>query len=157
MAQLTDVARNVDEQELNGDTVIDFDIAANSDYEIQCGVVVNDNDEVVEAAVRFGRVEEHPEIGVGHSIIYDAWINMVKDATAGLSYRDDSAVEADLSDFQHIVPHLKVGPREDIEEFGLDTLTLDELVTAVVKLSALVERVFRGDVRTIDREIDDWL
>jgi len=148
MEALTDAATNVDEREVDGETVIDFDINANKDYRIQSSVIVDDNNDVIEAAVRFGRIEKKPEIGVGKPILYSAWSAMVRD-TLG----DVGAVEADLSDFQELVPHLRVD-RERIEEYDRETVTLDEFVAGVVRLSTLVERVFRGDT---DNKIDEWL
>jgi len=152
MQELTQVADNVDETEVGGEQVIDFDIAANSDYEIQSCVMVNDENEVIEAAVRFGRVEEQPDIGVGVPILESAWLAMVKEMT-GFDTLEPTAIEADMSDFEHVVPHLRI-KRENVENFGCETLTLSEFVSAVAELSALVERVFRGDT---DNEIDEWL
>lgn len=152
MDELTNAATNVDITEIDGEEVIDFDIDANDDYEIQSCVMVNDDNEVVEAAVRFGRIEEQPEIGVGKPILYSAWISMVQEAT-GFDTLEPTALEADLSDFTHIVPHLRV-ERENVETYDCDTLTLSEFVGAVVELSALVEKVFRGDT---DAHIDDYL
>lgn len=152
MEELTDAATNVDITDLDDERVIDFDIDANDDYEIQSSVIVNDDNEVVEAAVRFGRIEEQPEIGVGTSILNTAWTNMVKEAT-GFTQLGPTALEADLSDFDHIVPHLRI-ERENVETYDCETLDLSEFVEAVVELSALVERVFRGDT---DAHIDDYL
>ena len=152
MNELTNAATNVDISEIDGEEVIDFDIDANEDYEIQSCVMVNDDNEVVEAAVRFGRIEEQPEIGVGKPILNSAWISMVQEAT-GFDTLEPTALEADLSDFTHIVPHLRV-ERENVETYDCDTLTLSEFVGAVVELSALVEKVFRGDT---DAHIDDYL
>ena len=152
MEELTEVATNVDETNVGGETVIDFDIAANEDYEVQSCVMVNDENEVVEAAVRFGRVEEQPEIGVGVPILNTAWISMVQETT-GLDKLGPTALEADMSDFDHIVPHLRV-ERENVETYDCETLDLCEFVSSVAELSALVERVFRGDT---DNEIDEWL
>lgn len=152
MHELTEVADNVDETKVAGETVIDFDIVANEDYEIQSAVMVDDDNRVVEAAVRFGRVEEKTDIGVNHSILNNAWINMVKETT-GFDRLEPTALEADMSDFEHIVPHLRV-ERENVETYDCETLTLSEFVSAVAELSALVERVFRGDT---DNEIDEWL
>ena len=148
---LTQIAEIKDEFEIDGDRAIDFDLGSN-DHRIKSRVIVDDDNKVVEAAVRFGKVEEKPDIGVGRPIIENAWINMVKEAT-GISSLQDSALEADLSDFDYLVPHLRVG-RENVEEYDCETLTLSEFVEAVVKLSTLVERVFRGDT---DRLIDDYL
>ncbi len=152
MHELTEVADNVAERDVNGETVIDFDIAANEDYEIQSAVMVNDENEVVEAAVRFGRVEEKPEIGVGVPILNSAWVSMVQETT-GFDTLEPTALEADMSDFEHVVPHLRI-ERENVETYDRETLTLCEFVSAVAELSALVERVFRGDT---DNEIDEWL
>lgn len=152
MDELTDAAANVDITDVNGEQVIDFDIDANEDYEIQSCVMVNDDNEVVEAVVRFGRIEEQPDIGVGKPVLHSAWMSMVQDAT-GFDVLDPTALEADLSDFKHIVPHLRV-ERENVEKYDCDTLTLSEFVSVVVELSALVERVFRGDT---DNEIDEYL
>lgn len=148
--QLNTVAANLDISEHDGERVIDFDIAANTDYEIQSCVMVDENDRVVEAAVRFGRVEERPELGIGKPILVSAWANMVSEAT------DAEAVEGDLSDFSHIVPHLRV-QRENVEEYGLETLSLDEFASVVAELADLTENVLRGDDSTIDNEIDAYL
>ena len=152
MDELTDVATNVDEFELNGDQAIDFDIAANEDYEVQSRVIVDDDNNVIEAAVRFGRIEEQPEIGVGKPIMASAWTSMVQEAN-GFDQVEPTTLEADLSDFSHIVPHLRV-KRENVETYDCETLTLSEFVGAVAELGTLVERVFRGDT---DRHIDDYL
>lgn len=148
--QLNTVAANLDISEHDGERVIDFDIAANTDYEIQSCVMVDENDRVVEAAVRFGRVEERPELGIGKGILVSAWANMVSETT------DAEAVEGDLSDFSHIVPHLRV-QRENVEEYGLETLSLDEFASVVAELADLTENVLRGDDSTIDNEIDAYL
>lgn len=152
MDELTEVATNVDETNIDGETVIDFDIAANEDYEVQSCVMVNDENEVVEAAVRFGRVEEKSDIGVGVPILNSAWVSMVQ-KTTGFDTLGPTALEADMSDFDHVVPHLRI-ERENVEKYDCETLSLCEFVTAVAELSALVERVFRGDT---DAEIDEWL
>jgi hypothetical protein len=148
--QLNTVAANLDISEHDGERVIDFDIAANTDYEIQSCVMVDENGRVVEAAVRFGRVEERPELGIGKSILASAWANMVSEATGA------EAVEGDLSDFSHVVPHLRVH-RENVEEYGLETLSLDEFASVVAELADLTENVLRGDDSTIDSEIDAYL
>ena len=109
--KLSTVASNLDISEHGDERVIDFDIAANTDYEIQSCVIVDEDDRVIEAVVRFGRVEERPELGIDKSILYPAWANMVSDAT------NVEAVEGDLSDFSHIVPHLRVC-RENVEKYG---------------------------------------
>jgi hypothetical protein len=153
--QLTQVATSVDEFELNGDRAIDFDIAANTDYEIQSRVIVDDDDQVVEAAVRFGRIEERPDLGIGTPILARAWTAMVQEAT-GYDRLDPTAIVADLSDFGHTVPHLRV-ERENVETYGLDTLSLDAFAAAVTELATLAEDVLRGDDRTIDTQIDDYL
>jgi hypothetical protein len=62
--KLSTVASNLDICELGDERVIDFDIAANTDYEIQSCVIVDEDDRVIEAVVRFGRVEERPELGI---------------------------------------------------------------------------------------------
>lgn len=152
MNALDNIATNVDITEVGGQQVIDFDIAANTDYEIQSCIMVNDDNDVVEAAVRFGRVEEQPEIGVGKPILYRAWISMVKEAT-GFDDLEQTALEADLSDFKHLVPHLRV-ERENVEMYDLDTLSIGEFAEAVADLGRLVEDVFRGDT---DAHIDDYL
>lgn len=152
MDELTKAATNVDETEVGDETVIDFDIDANEDYEIQSCVMVNDDNEVVEAAVRFGRVEEKPDIGVGVPILNSAWVSMVQEAT-GFDQLGTTALEADMSDFEHIVPHFRI-ERENVEEHDCETLGLCEFVSSIVELSANVERVFRGDT---DSEIDEWL
>lgn len=152
MDELTDTASNVDITELDGEQVIDFDIDANDDYEIQSSVMVNDDNDVVEAAVRFGHIEEQPEIGVGAPILESAWVNMVSDVV-GFDTLAPTALEADLSDFDHVVPHLRVA-RENVETYDCETLTLSAFVSSVVELSALVERVFRGDT---DAHIDEYL
>jgi hypothetical protein len=66
------------------------------------------------------------------------------------------AVEGDLSDFSHIVPHLRVR-RESVEKYGLETLSLDAFVTVVAELADLVEDILRGDDKTIDSQIDAYL
>jgi hypothetical protein len=66
------------------------------------------------------------------------------------------AVEGDLSDFSHIVPHLRVR-RENVEKYGLETLSLDAFVTVVAELADLTEDILRGDDKTIDSQIDDYL
>lgn len=149
-------ATNVAPCEVGGETVIDFDIDCNSDYEIQSGVVVKDG-QVVEGAVRFGRVEEREEINVDHGIIYDAWINMVRD-TIGETPESGGNVEyeANLSDFQHEVPHLNVR-RENVEEYGFDAMTVEEFADVVETLAELVENVLRADNETMDATIDEWL
>ena len=148
--QLNTVAATLDISEHDGERVIDFDIDANTDYEIQSCVMVDKNDRVVEAAVRFGRVEERPELGIGKPILASAWANMVADAT------DADAVEGDLSDFGHIVPHLRVR-RENVEAYGVETLSLDAFASVVAELAELTETVLRGDDSTIDSEIDAYL
>lgn len=149
MSDLTDAATNVAERTVGDDRVIDFDIDVNEDYEIQSSVVVDESGRVVEAAVRFGRIEQRPDLGIDQQLQSMAWKRMVADIA------DAEAVEADLSDFDHVVPHLRI-ERPNVEEYGLETLTLDEFVAAVVELSAEVERVFRADARHADR-IDEWL
>jgi hypothetical protein len=148
--QLNTVAADLDISEHAGERVIDFDIAANTDYEIQSCVMVDENDRVVEAAVRFGRVEGRPELGIGKPILASAWANMVSEAAGA------EAVDGDLSDFSHIVPHLRVH-RENVEEYGLETLSLDEFASVVAELADLTETVLRGDESTIDSEIDAYL
>lgn len=149
-------ATNVSPTEVGGETVIDFDIDANSEYEIQSCAMVEDG-EVVEAAVRFGRVETNEEIGVGTPILHNAWTAMVAD-TLGPSpdAGGDTEYEADLSDFEHTVPHLRVR-RENIEEHGLDAMTVAEFADAIETLADLVESVLRADARTMDATIDEWL
>ena len=66
------------------------------------------------------------------------------------------AVEGDLSDFSHIVPHLRVH-RENVEKYGLETLSLDAFVTVVAELADLSEDILRGDDKTIDSQIDAYL
>lgn len=149
-AQLNTIATNVDVREVDGDEVIDFDIDANTDYEIQSCVIVDENDRVVEAAVRFGRVEEQAEIGVGKPILASAWANMVAEAAPA------EAVEGDLSDFEHIVPHLRV-ERPNVEEYGLETMIAEQFAEAVAELAGLVEDVLRGEADTVDQEIDAYL
>ena len=148
--QLNTVAANLDISEHDGERVIDFDIAANTDYEVQSCVMVDENDRVVEAAVRFGRVEERDHLGIGKPILASAWSNMVSEVTSV------EAVEGDLSDFSHIVPHLRV-QRENVEEHGLETLSLGAFASVVAELAGLTETVLRGDDRTIDNEIDAYL
>lgn len=148
--QLQSVAANVDEQTVNGERVIDFDIDANSDYEIQSCVMVDDDNQVVEAAVRFGRVAERADLGIGKPILDSAWTTMVNEHT------DADAIEADLSDFTHLVPHLRVD-RENVEDYGVETVSLDEFATLVNQLAEVVENVLRGDDSTIDNEIDAYL
>jgi hypothetical protein len=147
---LNTVAANVDISEHDGERVIDFDIAANTDYEIQSCVMVDEDDRVVEAAVRFGRVDERPDLGIGTPILGRAWDSMVAEAT------DADAVEGDLSDFSHTVPHLRVR-RENVEEYDIKTLSLDAFASVVAELADLVGHVLRGDDSTIDSEIDAYL
>lgn len=155
ISTLNAVATNVDITDVGGEQIVDFDIEANTDYEIQSCVMVDEDDNVVEAAVRFGRVEERPELGIGKPILYSAWTSMVQDAT-GFDVLEPTALEADMSDFSHIVPHLRI-ERENVEVYGCDTLTIDEFTSTVSELAELVEGVFRADDRTINRKIDDYL
>jgi hypothetical protein len=148
--KLSTVASNLDICELGDERVIDFDIAANTDYEVQSCVIVDEDDRVVEAVVRFGRVEERPELFIDKSVLYPAWVNMVSAAT------NVEAVEGDLSDFSHIVPHLRVR-REGVEKYGLETLSLDAFVNVVAELADLTEDILRGDDKTIDSQIDAYL
>ena len=92
--KLSTVASNLDICELGDERVIDFDIAANTEYEIQSCVIVDEDDRVIEAVVRFGRVEERPELGIDKSILYPAWANMVSDATTSKPSRATSATLA---------------------------------------------------------------
>lgn len=147
---LSGAATNIDTRSVEDTTVVDFDIDANSDYEIQSCAVVRDG-EVIEAAVRFGRVEPREDLGLGSSLLASAWAGMVNDAIGRVE-----AVEADLSHFQHTVPHLRI-ERENVEEYGLETLSEDEFAAAVEELAALVESVLRGDDETLDAEIDQYL
>lgn len=149
------VATNVDVTTVGNEEVIDFDVPANDDYEIQSCVMVNDDDDVVEAAVRFGRVEERPDLAIGVGILESAWLSAVQDAT-GIDALGESALEADMSDFQHTVPHLRV-VREDVEAFGCETLTIEEFAVAVAELAAFTGDVLRADDDTIDAEIDAYL
>ncbi|KAB7518808.1 hypothetical protein [Halosegnis rubeus] len=148
---LQSVAANVDERTVGNERVIDFDIDANTDYEIQSCVMVDDDDRVVEAAVRFGRVEERPELGIGASILSSAWSRVTMEEIG-----DMPAIEADMSDFQHTVPHLRVN-RENVEEFGCETLSLDAFADLVATLAEFVSGVLRADDATIDAEIDNYL
>lgn len=148
---LQTAATNVDITEVGGERVIDFDIAANTDYEIQSCVMADEDGRVVEAAVRFGRVEERPELCIDEPILSSAWNEMVAQELGNLD-----AIEADLSDFGHNVPHLRVC-REDVEEYGCETVDVETFVGAVETLAELVETVLRGDDRTIDAEIDAYL
>ena len=148
--KLSTIALNLDICELGDERVIDFDIDANTDYEIQSCVIVDEDDRVIEAVVRFGRVEERPDLCIDKSILYPAWVNMVSEAT------EVEAVEADLSDFSHIVPHLRVR-RESVEKYGLETLSLDAFATVVAELADLTEDILRGDDKTIDSQIDAYL
>lgn len=152
---LNTVTTNVDVTDVGGEQVIDFDIAANTDYEIQSCVMVDDEENVIEAAVRFGRVEERPDLGIGKPILHSAWNTMVREAT-GFDSLEPTALEADLSDFTYLVPHLRV-ERENVETYGCATLTLEEFVAAVEQLAELVETVLRGDDATIDNQIDAYL
>jgi len=145
-------ATQVDEQEVDGERVIDFDIDANTGYEIQSAAVVDKDDRVKEAAVRFGRVEEHEDIGVGRSIIGRAFQNKVGETPVG----EKEPVVADMSDFGHNVPHLRV-ERENIEEFGMEAPTLDEFAESVEETAEFTNNILRGDKETIDREIDNFL
>lgn len=148
---LSDVSTVAHVRETNGETVIDFDIAANTDYEVQSCVIVDDQDRVVEAAVRFGRIEERDHLGIGRSILSTAWGTMVSDATNG-----SEVVKSDLSDFSHIVPHLRI-ERMNIEESGRTPLTLEQFADVVNELATLVGTVLRGDDKTIDQKIDSYL
>ncbi|GGL55282.1 hypothetical protein [Halocalculus aciditolerans] len=148
--QLQTVATNIDEQALGDERIIDFDIDANTDYEIQSCVMVDNDDRVVEAAVRFGKVEEREDLGIGKSLIGRAWTFMVEEQTTL------DVVEADLSDFSAIVPHLRVN-RDNVEEYGLETLTLDEFADIVAALADLVENVLRGHGRSVNPRFDDYL
>ncbi|MDS0280027.1 hypothetical protein NDI85_19770 [Halomicroarcula sp. S1AR25-4] len=152
---LNSVATNVDTTEVGSEQIIDFDVEANDDYEIQSCVMVDENDRVVEAAVRFGRVETRPDLAIGESILHTAWVNMVAEM-AGFDALDRTALEADLSDFEHTVPHLRI-VRENVEEFDCETLTADEFAAVVDELATLVSEVLRADDETIDAEIDQWL
>lgn len=155
--QLNALGDNVDITTINGEEIIDFDIAANSNYEIQSCVMVDENDNVVEAAVRFGRIETHDDMGIGKPILHSAWTAMTANVIGPhIDNGGSIEYEADLSDFKHIVPHLRVR-RENVEEFGFDTMSLAEFVSNVAELAELVETVFRADKATIDREIDHWL
>jgi len=69
---------------------------------------------------------------------------------------DMPAIEADMSDFQHTVPHLRVN-RENVEEFGCETLSLDAFADLVATLAEFVSGVLRADDATIDAEIDNYL
>lgn len=150
--QLNTVAENIDISEHDTERVIDFDIAANTDYEIQSCVMVDENNRVVEAAVRFGRIEERPDLGLGKPLLASAWTTAVREATN----TDSPAIEGDLSDFTHIVPHLRVH-RENVEDYGCETLTLDEFASAVEELAAFAGDILRGDDDTLDSEIDAYL
>ncbi|MCF2165428.1 hypothetical protein [Halobacterium salinarum] len=150
--QLQTAATNLDTRSVDNETVIDFDIDANTDYEIQSSVVVDEDNNVVEAAVRFGRIEERPDLGLGKPLLASAWTTAVRNATA----TDSPAIEGDLSDFTHIVPHLRVH-RENVEDYDCETLTLDEFASAVEDLATFTSDVLRGDDDTIDQEIDAYL
>jgi len=152
---LESVATNIDVTEVGGEEIVDFDIVANSDYEIQSCVMVDENDRVVEAVVRFGRVEERPDLGIGTRILADAFRTAAQEAT-GYDRLDPTAIEADMSDFDHIVPHLRV-ERENVETYDCETLTIDAFADAVAELAAFVGDVLRADDETIDAEIDAYL
>lgn len=151
-------ATAVSPRDVGEETVIDFDIAANTDYEIQSCAMLNDDGEVVEAVVRFGNVEEVEEIGVGRPILASAWGNMVRDVIGETPDNGGSVeYEADLSDFaNHAVPHLRVR-RENIEEYGFDAMSVQEFADAINTLSELVQDVLRADADTMDATIDEWL
>lgn len=153
--QFESFATNVSPRSVGEETVIDFDVAANEGYEIQSCAMVNDDGEVVEAAIRFGRIEERPEIGVNTSILENAWTNMVSAAT-GFDRLEPTALEADMSDFDHVVPHLRV-ERENVETYDCETLTVETFADAVEQLADLVSDVLRADAETMDAEIDGWL
>jgi len=153
--QLAQVATNVDVTEVSGEEIVDFDIDANNDYEIQSCVMVDEDGQVVEAAVRFGRVEERDHLGIGVPILETAWVTAVVEAT-GVDDLGRSALEADMSDFGHNVPHLRV-ERESVETYDSETLSIDEFAAALDTLAEFVEGVLRGDDTTIDAEIDDYL
>jgi len=147
-------ATNVSPRDVGAETVIDFDVAANTDYEIQSCVMVNDDNEVVEATVRFGKVTIDTDETIGHSLVDGAWSRMAEDVI-GRSPEDGGSTEyeADLSDFDHLVPHLRVR-RENIEEYGLDPMTAEEFADAVDALAELVADVLQADN---PGKIDAWL
>jgi hypothetical protein len=148
------IAERTDEQQVGGERIIDFDVEANTDYEIQSSVVVDEEtDTVKEASVRLGKVEERPDLNIDRGILFDAFSNKVRDTPAG----DVETVEADMSDFQHNVPHIRVGPRENIEEFGMEAPTTEEFAQTVEEAADFTEDVLRADDKTIDNEIDDFL
>jgi hypothetical protein len=147
-------ATNVSPRDVGAETVIDFNVAANSDYEIQSCVMVNDDNEVVEAIVRFGKVTIDTDETIGLSLVNGAWSRMTEDII-GRSPEGggDTEYEADLGDFDHLVPHLRVR-RENIEEYGLDPMTVEEFADAVDALDKLVVDVFQADSPS---KIDAWL
>lgn len=140
---------------IDGERVIDFDLDANVDYEIGSSVVVDGDNRVVEAVVRFGRVEDRPELGIGGSIVGNAFQTAAREAT-GFDSFEGAALEAGTGHFRQTVPHLRVLP-ESIDDYGAATLTLDEFAAAVDELAAFVDDVLRGDAETVDAEIDEYL
>jgi len=153
--QLNTVTSNLTISEHDGERVIDFDIQANTDYEIQSCVIVDETDRVIEAAVRFGRIDERPDLGIGTTILANAWRTAAQEAT-GYTRLDPTALKADLSDFGHTVPHLRV-ERENVEEYDCETLTLSEFAAAVDELATFASDVLRGSDETIDQQIDAYL
>lgn len=151
LTRIESIATDVHARHHDGGRIIDFDVDANNDYEVQSCVVTDENGRVVEAAVRFGRVEERPELYIKRAILQNAWQGMVSIAAG-----DVEAVEADLSDFGCLVPHLRVNC-ESVEEYDAETVTIDEFASIVAELAELTETVLRGDDDTIDREIDTYL
>lgn len=148
--KLEDVATITHETEHDGDTITDFEIGANSGYDIDCSIRTRDGS-VVGGAVRFGEVPERPDAGIDAQLLNTAWIHMVEDAIDA----DDAVLEADMSDWSTPVPHLRI-VSENIDEFGFDPIPIDEFVAGVITLSGQVERVFRCDQRHVSR-IDEWL
>lgn len=137
--KLSEFARNVDVTEVGGDKIVDFDIDANENYEIQSGAVVEDG-RVTEASVRFGRAPTYEDIHVDSGVLHTAWANMVNNVSPVGDY------EADLSHFGHDVPHFRV---EDMD--------VCEFVRVVRELHTLVSAVFQSGVDAMDERIEEYL
>jgi len=147
-----DIADTVDERDIGGERVIDFDIDTNSDYEIQSSVALDDQDRVKEAAVRFGMVEERPDLNIDRGLLERAFSTKVRETAGG----SKESVESDFSHFKRNVPHIRV-ERENVEEFGLEPPTADEFAETVQESAEFTEEILRGDDETIDNEIDRFL
>lgn len=147
-------ATNVSPRDVGEETIVDFDIAANTDYEIQSCVMVNDDNEVVEAVVRFGKVTIDDDDTIGRPLVNSAWTSMAEDVIGtSPDHGGSTEYEADLSDFDHLVPHLRVR-RPNVEECGMDTMTVEQFADAVDALAELVVDVLQADN---PNKIDEWL